>query len=53
MSSVTSTEQAIKAMQAQNAHVQELFMNLDKGLQILLTLSQTHEQFLELGVLSL
>ena len=33
MSSETSTEQAIKALQAQNAQFQELFMNLAKGQQ--------------------
>ena len=33
-----STEQAIKALQAQNAQFQELFMNLAKGQQDLKTL---------------
>ena len=38
MSSEPSTEQAIKALQAQNAQFQELFMNLAKGQQDLKTL---------------
>ena len=38
MSSKTSTEQAIKALQAQNAQFQELFMSLAKGQQGLKTL---------------
>ena len=33
MSSETSTDQAIKAMQAQNAQFQEMFLNLAKGQQ--------------------
>ena len=33
MSAEPSTEQAIKALQAQNAQFQELFMNLAKGQQ--------------------
>ena len=33
MSSEPSTEQAIKALQAQNSQFQELSMNLDKGQQ--------------------
>ena len=38
MSAEPSTEQAIKALQAQNAQFQELFMNLAKGKQDLKTL---------------
>ena len=38
MSAEPSTEQAIKALQAQNAQFQELFMNLAKGQQDLKTL---------------
>ena len=38
MSSETSTEQAIKALQVQNAQFQELFMSLAKGQQDLKTL---------------
>ena len=38
MSTEPSTEQAIKALQAQNAQFQELFMNLAKGQQDLKTL---------------
>ena len=38
MSAEPSTEQAIKALQAQNAQFQELFMNLAKGQQDLETL---------------
>ena len=38
MSVEPSTEQAIKALQAQNAQFQELFMNLAKGQQYLKTL---------------
>ena len=38
MSSKPSTEQAIKALQAQNAQCQELFMSLAKGQQYLRTL---------------
>ena len=38
MSSETSTDQAIKALQAQNAQFQDLFMSLAKGQQDLKTL---------------
>ena len=38
MSSKTSTDQAIKALQAQNAQFQEMFMNLAKGQKDLKTL---------------
>ena len=38
MSAEPSTEQAIKALQAQNAQFQELFMNLAKGQKDLKTL---------------
>ena len=38
MSSETSTDQAIKALQAQNAQFQEMFMSLAKGQQDLKTL---------------
>ena len=38
MSAETSTNQAIKALQAQNAQFQEMFMNLAKGQQDLKTL---------------
>ena len=38
MSTEPSTEQAIKALQAQNAQFQELFMNIAKGQQDLKTL---------------
>ena len=38
MSSETSTEQEIKALQAQNAQSQELFMSLAKGQQDMKTL---------------
>ena len=38
MSTEPSTEQAIKALQAQNAQFQEIFMNLAKGQQDLKTL---------------
>ena len=38
MSSETPTDQAIKALQAQNAQFQEMFLNLDKGKENLKTL---------------
>ena len=38
MSAEPSTKQAIKALQAQNAQFQELFMNLAKGQQDLKTM---------------